>query len=63
MKRTSTLVVALLIAAMPAIARTWKQAASGKAIEAELIKVEGGKVHLKLPDGRTGLVDVISLSL
>lgn len=48
---------------MPLSARTWKQAASGKAIEAELIKVEKGKAHLKLPDGRTGLVDVISLSL
>ena len=63
MKRTSIVVVALLALAMPLSARTWKQAASGKAIEAELIKVEGGKVHLKLPDGRTGLVEVISLSL
>ena len=63
MKRTSIFVVLLLAVAMPLLARTWKQAASGKEIEAELSKVEGGKVHLKLPDGRTGIVDVISLSL
>lgn len=63
MKRSLILVVFLLTVAMPLLARTWKQAASGKAIEADLIKVEDGKVHLKLPDGRTGLVEVISLSL
>ncbi|MEM6916177.1 MAG: PQQ-binding-like beta-propeller repeat protein [Verrucomicrobiota bacterium] len=44
-------------------ARTWTQAATGKEIVADLIKVEDGKVHLKLEDGRVGQVDVISLSL
>lgn len=43
-------------------ARTWTQAASGKKIEADLIKVEAGKVHLRLPNGRTGEVEVASLS-
>lgn len=44
-------------------ARTWKQAATGKEIVADLIKVEDGKAHLKLPDGRVGQVEVLSLSL
>ena len=44
-------------------ARTWKQAATGNEIEAELIKVEDGKVHLKLAGGRTGVVEILSLSL
>lgn len=44
-------------------ARSWKQAATGKVIEAELVKFEDGKVHLKLADGRVGQVDVNSLSL
>ncbi|HRQ89471.1 MAG TPA: PQQ-binding-like beta-propeller repeat protein [Bacteroidia bacterium] len=44
-------------------ARTWKQAESGKTIEADLIKVEGGKVHLRLAGGRTGQVEILSLSL
>ncbi|MDP4849950.1 MAG: SHD1 domain-containing protein, partial [Verrucomicrobiales bacterium] len=63
MKRSLTLVVVLLSLTMPLVARTWKQASTGKAIDAELIKVEDGKVHLKLADGRTGLVEVLSLSL
>lgn len=46
-----------------AVARTWTQAGSGKKIEAELIKVESGVAHLKLPNGGVGQVDVISLSL
>tara|TARA_R110000850_G_scaffold9033_28_gene33397 strand:+ start:4648 stop:6006 length:1359 start_codon:yes stop_codon:yes gene_type:complete len=32
-------------------------------IEAELLKVEGGKVHLRLADGRVGQVELLSLSL
>jgi len=44
-------------------ARSWKQAATGKVIEAELIKIEGGKVHLRLADRRVGQVEVLSLSL
>ncbi len=48
---------------LPLSARTWKQADSGKTIEAELIKVEGGKVHLQLAGGRTGIVEILSLSL
>jgi outer membrane protein assembly factor BamB len=63
MKLPLILALSVLAFTLPASARTWKQAASGKAIEAELIKVEDGKVHLKLPDGRTGLVEVLSLSL
>jgi len=63
MKRSLTLIVVLLTMTMPLVARTWKQASTGKAIEAELIKIEDGKVHLKLADGRTGLVEVLSLSL
>lgn len=63
MKRSLPLVVVLLFMAMPLVARTWKQASTGKSIDAELIKVEDGKAHLKLADGRTGLVEVLSLSL
>jgi outer membrane protein assembly factor BamB len=63
MKRSLTLVVVLLTMTMPLVARTWKQASTGKAIDAELIKVEDGKVHLKLVGGRTGIVEVLSLSL
>jgi hypothetical protein len=43
MKRSLTLVVVLLTMTMPLVARTWKQASTGKAIDAELIKVEDGK--------------------
>ncbi|MCB1204647.1 MAG: PQQ-binding-like beta-propeller repeat protein [Verrucomicrobiae bacterium] len=58
------LAVALVLStlALSLQARTWTQAASGRKIEAELIKVEGGKVHLRLPDGRIGEVEVASLS-
>ncbi len=54
--------VALLFA-FPASARTWTQAATGKQIDAELLKVEGGKAHLRLSDGRMAQVEVLSLSL
>ncbi len=63
MKSVLSATVLLLALASPLSARTWKQAASGKEIEADLIKVEDGKVHLKLSDGRTGQVEVLSLSL
>lgn len=63
MKRSLPLVGVLLFMTMPLVARTWKQASTGKSIDAELIKVEDGKAHLKLADGRIGLVEVLSLSL
>lgn len=63
MKPTLSVLALLVALASPAVARSWKQASSGKVIDAELIKVENGKVHLKLPDGRTGQVEVLSLSL
>ncbi|MEM9016831.1 MAG: PQQ-binding-like beta-propeller repeat protein [Verrucomicrobiota bacterium] len=44
-------------------ARTWTQASSGKKIDAELIKVEDGKAHLRLPNGNVGQVEILSLSL
>ena len=37
-------------------ARSWKQAATGKVNEAELVKFEDGKVHLKLAEQRTLLL-------
>lgn len=63
MTRLALLLVGLSLAAGSLSARTWTQAASGKKIEAELIKVEDGKAHLRLPNGQIGQVDVISLSL
>ncbi|MAS94247.1 MAG: polyvinylalcohol dehydrogenase [Verrucomicrobiales bacterium] len=53
----------ILLFSTLAEARTWKQASSGKEVEAELLKIEGGKVHLKLPNGSIGQVDILSLSL
>ncbi|MEX2580308.1 MAG: PQQ-binding-like beta-propeller repeat protein [Verrucomicrobiales bacterium] len=63
MKRFLVHSILCLLLVVPATARTWKQAASGKEIEADLIKVEDGKVHLRLPDGREGQVEILSLSL
>ncbi len=63
MKHALPAVALLLAFTAPLSARTWKQASSGKTIEAELTKVEDGKVHLKLPDGSTGQVEVKTLSL
>jgi outer membrane protein assembly factor BamB len=63
MKRHLAAAVLLLSLTAPLPARTWKQAASGKTIEADLVKVEAGKVHLKMADGRTGVVEILSLSL
>ena len=59
-------VLALAVSAalvLPLSARTWKQASTGKTIEAELIKVENGKALLKMADGRQAQVEVLSLSL
>ncbi|MEQ1841026.1 MAG: PQQ-binding-like beta-propeller repeat protein [Verrucomicrobiales bacterium] len=55
--------VLLFSLTLPLSARTWKQAATGKTIEAELIKVEDGKAHIKLANGNTAQIEVISLSL
>jgi outer membrane protein assembly factor BamB len=63
MTRSLLLVLTGLFLTLPLSARTWKQAASGKEIEAELIKVEDGKVHLRLANGRVGQVEILSLSL
>lgn len=57
------LLLSIVLTSFAAQARTWKQAATGKEIEADLLKVEGGKVHLKLPNGSVGQVDILSLSL
>lgn len=56
--------VASFAAIAPSLsARPWKQAATGKTIEADLVKVENGKALLKLADGRQAQVEVLSLSL
>ncbi len=44
------------------LARTWTQAATGKKIEAEILKVEGENVVLKLGGGKTASVPIASLS-
>ncbi len=43
-------------------ARTWTDAKSGKKIEADLVKAEGGKVTLKLANGRTAELNLERLS-
>ncbi|NNE92460.1 MAG: PQQ-binding-like beta-propeller repeat protein [Verrucomicrobiales bacterium] len=43
-------------------AKIWTQAASGKKIEADLVKVENGTAFLRLADGRIGEVPVASLT-
>ena len=43
-------------------ARTWTQAASGKKIEAEFVKIDGSNVVLKMNDGRSYPVPIKSLS-
>jgi len=63
MKAALPLAVLVIALASPLSARTWTQAASGKKIEADLLKVEGGKVHLKLANGNVGVVELLSLSL
>ena len=44
-------------------ARTWKRAEDGKEIQAELIKVEDGKAHLRRSDGSVGQIEILALSL
>lgn len=44
-------------------ARTWTQAATGKTIEAKLVKVENGTAHLRLASGQIAEVKVSSLSV
>jgi len=63
MKSVLPALALILSLTAPLSARTWKQAATGKTTEAELVKVEDGKVHLKLADGRSGVVEILSLSL
>lgn len=63
MKRYSILLLALALCVNSSTARTWTQAESGKKIEAELIKVEDGKAHLRLANGNVGQVEILSLSL
>ena len=40
------------------IGRTWTQAATGKKIEADLVKVQGDNVVLKLGGGKTASVAI-----
>ncbi len=51
------------ILTLSTFARTWKQAGTGKEITADLVRVEGSTVVLRLADGREGRVEVLSLSL
>lgn len=53
----------LLLLATPSFGRVWTQAATGKEITADLLRVEGGTAVLRLPDGREGRVEILSLSL
>jgi hypothetical protein len=62
MKLATTLLLALLFMTSTLSARTWTQAATGKKIEAEMIKVEGDTVHLRLANGAIGKVKVSALS-
>ena len=62
MKFATTLLLAFFFLSSSLFARTWKQKETGKEIEAELVKVEGGKAHLRLANGRVGQVDITSLS-
>ena len=50
------------LAVLPADARNWTQAATGKNLEAEFVGVADGNVTLKLPGGRTAAVPLASLS-
>lgn len=63
MKRFLVFSALALFTIQSASARMWTQAATGKQIEAELVKVEGSKAHLRLSDGRMAQVEVLSLSL
>ncbi|MDF1850197.1 MAG: PQQ-like beta-propeller repeat protein [Verrucomicrobiales bacterium] len=63
MKFVLTLACLSFLLVFPSSARTWTQAASGKKIDAELLRVEGSTAVLRLADGREGRVEVLSLSL
>lgn len=62
MKRVIVILLTGLFLASPLSARTWKQAATGKEVEADFVKVEGQVVHLKLANGRVAEVPINSLS-
>lgn len=65
MKRPSLYAAALLagIGMLSQLeARTWTDAKSGKKIEAEFVKTSGGKVTLKLANGKTVPLDITRLS-
>lgn len=54
---------AILLGPAALSARVWKQAATGREIEAELIKVEDGQAFLRRADGTVGQVEIITLSV
>ncbi len=61
----SLLVICAVVAVLATAnlkARTWTQAATGRTIEAEMVKVEGSNVLLKLASGQTVPVPLNSLS-
>ncbi len=58
----STTLTILALFVTPIFARTWTEAGSGKTIEADLVKIEDGKAHLKLANGRIAPVPIPSLS-
>jgi len=65
MKRIASVILVVLVLVAfshSTVARTWTQAASGKKIEADLIKVVDGTVHLRLANGRIGEVPLATLS-
>ena len=67
MKRTLLLSLIFAGAILAAVssrieARTWTQAQTGRTIEADLIRVNGDQVQLRLSDGRTATVRISTLS-
>jgi len=52
----------LAVAVSPAKARTWTDSTGKHTVEADLVKVEDGKVILKKPDGKLATVSVTRLS-
>jgi len=61
-KNIVALLSVLAIFSAPVMARTWTQAASGKKIEADFIKVADGKVHLKMANGKVFQVPTTAFS-
>ena len=51
-KRFVLVLVCLHLAAAAASARQWTDRSGGYSVEAELVKVEDGRVHLRKPDGQ-----------